>query len=263
MRSPGTFRDGPGDVVARAAALADAVRQRQAVFWLALIFGPFLVGYVLAALVLFPAPIFATSRFVPSVMGLPLSEAQTVLENAGLEPGDAETVSHPSAPRGTVVWQAPPPDVAVPEGTAIALSVSGGPQRVPVPDLTGYDAPLARDLLEAAGLAIGRVDSTQAPVPKGVVVNSRPPAGTPLMPGSDVTLVVSIGAPTISVPNLLGLTVEEAQVILEDASLVLGPSVTRSSMSGAPGTIIQQNPGANTLAAPGTAVDVVVARGRQ
>lgn len=244
----------------RAAALARFVRENRAVFWIALFVGPVIVGYLFAALVLFPAPIFAATRPVPQVVGRTLEDARATLQQAGLSVGETETMSHPTAPRGTVVWQDPPARIGVPEGTAVALSLSSGPQRVPVPDLTGYDAPLARQLLEAAGLAVGRIDSTQAPMPKGVVVNSRPPAGTPLTPGTGVTLVVSIGAPTITVPNLIGLTVEEARAALEEVGLAIGTSMRRTSSAGRPGTIIQQNPGPSTLAAPGTPVDVTVAR---
>ncbi|MFQ6045708.1 MAG: PASTA domain-containing protein [Gemmatimonadales bacterium] len=226
----------------------------------ALLVGFAILGYLFAALVLFPAPIFATAQAVPLVVGVSLQDARATLSEAGLTTGEVETVTHPTRARGTVVWQDPPPGVEVLEGTAVSLSVSGGPQRVPVPDLTGYDVTIARRLLEAAGLAVGRVDSSQAPVERGVVVNTRPPAGATLRPGTPVTLVVSVGAPTISVPNLVGLTLEEAGEVLDQTRLKLGTWVPQTSLSAEPGTIISQDPAPATLAAPGVAVDVTVAR---
>jgi serine/threonine-protein kinase len=222
-----------------------------------------LVGYLFAAIVLFPAPIFATATTVPRVMGQDVGSARTTLREAGLAIGEVETVQHPAALRGRVVWQDPPPEVAVPEGTPVTLEVSAGPQRVPVPDLTGYDADVGRRLLEAAGLAIGRFDSTQAPLKRGVIVNTRPPAGAVLLPGSRVTLVVSAGAPTITVPNLVGLTRDEAREVLEQAGLALGTWIFRTSNTAEPGTILDQDPAANTLSAPGAAVNVTVARRRR
>lgn len=250
-------------MTSRLAPLTAFARRHPSLAWVMAVVGPGLLGYLFTALVLFPAPIFASSRTVPRVIGLALSDAEQTLNQANLDVGTTETLAHPTAARGVVVWQDPPPQVAVPEGTPVRLGVSGGPQRVPVPDLTGYDAPLAGQLVQASGLTVGRIDSTQAPVPKGVVVNTRPPAGTPLSPGTGITLVVSVGAPTISVPNLIGLSIDDARAALEEVGLTLGTSIYRTSQAGAPGTVIQQNPQANTLAAAGTAIDVTVARRRQ
>src|SRR3972149_5839416 len=61
-----------------------------------------------------------------------------------------------------------------------------------------------------------------------------------------VTLVVSIGAPTITVPDLRGLTLEEARLILEQAGLTLGTYFRRTSDERA-GTIIHQTPAPGTL----------------
>jgi serine/threonine-protein kinase len=70
---------------------------------------------------------------------------------------------------------------------------------------------------------------------------------------------VSVGAPTIVVPDLAGLTLEEARAVLEQAGLTLGTYFRRAS-SARPGTIVEQRPAAGTLAAPGVAVDVILAR---
>ncbi len=222
--------------------------------------GTFLLGYLVAALVLFPAPIFAATKSVPRLIGLARAEAESRLESDGLLLGDIHGVTHPSAARGQIVWQDPPTGVGVPEGTLVELTVSNGPQRTPVPDLLGYDATIARQLLEASGLRVGRVDSTQAPVPQGVVVSTRPSTGSTILPGSAVTLVVSVGAPTITVPDLTGLTREEAETVLQQVGLSLGTTARRASGSVPPGTIVQQNPRSGTLSAPGTAVDIFIAR---
>ncbi len=230
--------------------------------WLATFAGTFLVGYLVATLLLFPAPIFASSTVVPPLIGMTQEVAEAVTTRSGLTPGAAEGVMHPTAPRGQVVWQNPPAGVAVPEGTEVRIQVSAGPQRVPVPDLVGYEQRLATRLVSAAGLRVARVEQAQSPAPKDVVVTTRPPAGTALVPGADVTLVVSLGAPTITVPNLIGLTEVEAQSALQAVTLVLGTTLLRTSPTDVPGTIITQTPAPGTLAAPGTAVMVTIARER-
>jgi serine/threonine-protein kinase len=218
------------------------------------------LGYGLAATMLFPAPIITTSRSIPRVLGESEEQARETLRAAGFSLGAIERVPHPTVPAGAVVWQDPPPDVVAPEATEVALTLSAGPQRVPVPDVAGYDAAEARTLIEGAGLRVGSTESTQAPTPRNVAVNTRPTAGTMLAPGSSVILVVSVGAATIRVPTLTGLTLDEARLALETAGLALGTSFAQTTNAAAPGEVFYQEPTAGTLSAPGTVVNVRIAR---
>lgn len=221
----------------------------------------FLFGYVVAATLLFPAPIFPRSQDVPRLLGMPLSEAGEELQSLGLSVADTEYVSHPETPAGRVVWQDPPASVAVPEGARLTLAVSRGPRPVQVPDVTGYDREVAMQLIEAAGLTVARVDTGVAPAERGVVVSSSPTAGRSLNPGSGVGLFVSVGNATIRIPDVTGLSVEEATVLLEEAGLVLGRTRTRTTSVHEPDLIFEQSPAGGTLSAPGAAVNVIVARG--
>jgi len=229
-------------------------------FWLGV---AALTGYLLAALFVFPAPVFPHHQQVPRVIGLPLAEARQAIAAAHLGTVDNGTEPHPSAAAGTVIWQDPPPGVEAPANLRVALVASSGPQRVPVPDVAGLDGALATKLIAAAGLTVSRVESVSAAVPTGQTMLTRPAAATALVPGSGVGLVVSRGAPTITVPDLLGLSPLDARTRLEAAGLSIG-GVTRQRTSDAtPGTVVAQRPAAGTLAAPGTLVDVVVARSPQ
>jgi serine/threonine-protein kinase len=236
--------------------------RRRAVAVVGVFVGTLLLGYALAATLLFPAPIIATSRSIPRVLGVEEERAREDLRAAGFGIGAIDRVPHPTVPAGAVVWQDPPPDVVAPEATDVALTLSTGPQRVPVPDVAGYDAEDARTLIEGAGLRVGSTESTQAPTPRNVAVNTRPPAGTTLPPGTSVVLVVSVGAATIRVPALLGLTVDEARLALETAGLALGTAFAQTTNAAAPGEIFYQEPSAGTLSAPGTVVNVRIARSR-
>ncbi|HEX9581211.1 MAG TPA: PASTA domain-containing protein [Gemmatimonadales bacterium] len=219
-----------------------------------------LVGYGAAAFFLFPAPIFASSQRVPRVIGLTAEEAGTALTAAQLKPEQGEPIRHPTYAAGVVAWQDPPPDVMVPQGTGVALAVSVGPPRIPVPDVSGHAGAVAQLVIESSGLRVGAYDTAQTAAPRGVVVNTRPPAGTVLSAGRPVTLVVSGGAPTITVPSVLGLAIAEAGTALEQSGLALGTYFWRTAGAARPGTVIEQRPAAGTLAAPGTAVHVVLAR---
>ena len=217
-------------------------------------FAVFIVaGYFVAALFIFPAPFFAATKAVPNLIGMREADAQEALQAEGLLPGDRETLNHARAPSGRVVWQDPPAGVVVPEGTSIQLSVSQGQQQIPVPDVANYTGELARVLIESAGL-IPLVVRVQTPLPAGEVENTRPRAGAPLLPDDTVRVLVSIGPATVVMPDLSGMTLEQAQDTLETLGLVRGGFFPANSRAQEPGTIFRQQPPAGTLAAPGTRV---------
>jgi serine/threonine-protein kinase len=233
---------------------------RQALRNLAIFVGAILAGYMIAAFVLFRAPIFNQTSTVPRVIGLSLDSARALLEKAQLKYRESDKVPHPTQPPNHVVWQDPPADVVVTAGTTIDLSLSSGPPRVLVPDVAGFDEGTARTLSEAAGLTV-TTEQSQTAAPKGVVVNTRPPAGTALSPGRPVTLVVSVGAPTITVPDVVGLTLQEARTRIEQAGLKSGTTLRHSiTTTDAAGVVVEQRPPAGTLSAPETAVDLVISQ---
>lgn len=233
---------------------ADVVRWA---FWLGV---AALTGYLVVTLFVFPTPLFPHRQVVPRVLGLPLAEARRDIAATNLGIIDNGTAPHPSAPPGTVIWQDPPPGVVAPANLRVALTVSSGPPHIPVPDVAGLELDLATRLITAAGLSVGRVDSVQAGVPPGLAMQTRPAAATTVAPGSKVNLVVSRGAPTITVPDLLGLSPQDARARLQQAGLEMG-GMTRQRTEGlTPGTVMGQRPAAGTLAAPGTLVDIILAR---
>jgi eukaryotic-like serine/threonine-protein kinase len=225
--------------------------------------GALIAGYLTAYLLLFPAPLFGGHRVVPRVLGLPLAAASALVQKAGLALQDGGSEPHPTAPQGTVIWQDPPPGVSAPADLRVTLVSSDGPPKIPVPDVAGLEVGLAERLIAAAGLAVAGVDSVQAAAPRGIAMVTRPPATSVLAPGAPVTVVVSRGAPTIGVPDLLGLSQADARSRLEQDGLALGTVTRRRTGDANPGTVVAQQPAAGTLAAPGTVVDIVVARSAQ
>jgi eukaryotic-like serine/threonine-protein kinase len=237
--------------------------RRRAARWLGLGVGAVLAGYLTAYLILFPAPILPGHQAVPRVLGLTVAEAQTEVQKARLQVVDGGAEPHPTASQGVVIWQDPPPGIIAPEGTKVTLVSSAGPPKIPIPDVSGLDAALAQSLVTAAGLVVTQVESVQAAAPTGLAMLTRPPAGTALAPGAGLTVVVSRGAPTISIPDLLGMASADARTRLEQDGLQLGTVTRRRTAEASPGTVVAQRPAAGTLASPGTVVDIVVARSPQ
>jgi len=239
------------------------IDRRRAGFWVFVGLGTVIAGYLTAYLILFPAPLLPGHQAVPRVLGLSLAEAQGEIQKAQLQVNDGGAEPHPTASQGTVIWQDPPPGVIAPEGAKVTLVSSAGPPKIPVPDVAGLDAALAQSLVAAAGLVVSQVESVQAASPTGLAMMTRPPAGTALAPGAGLTVGVSRGAPTIAVPDLLGMASADARTRLELEGLQLGTVTRQRTTSASPGTVVSQRPAAGTLAAPGTVVDIVVARSPQ
>ncbi len=151
-----------------------------------------LAGYLVAALVFFPAPLLSNEREVAVVGGMNQAEAKRELERQGLTDTVLAREPHPTAPLGTVIWQDPPPGVAVPRGTVVSLVLSSGAPTVIVPDIRGYDADLATRILAAAGLRVDGLDSVDTKeVPVGMAGGTDPAAGERLPVGRAVTLHIA------------------------------------------------------------------------
>jgi len=237
-----------------------AIQGRTAQRWGLYVLGAIVAGYLTAYLVLFPTPLLHGRDVVPRVVGLTVTEASTAVQKAGLQVQDGGSEPDPTAPKGVVTWQDPPGGVSAPAGLRVTLVSSDGPSKIPVPDVSGLAGALAQRLVEAAGLSATPAESVQAASPPGVTMLTRPSAGSLVGARAPVTIVVSRGAPTIPVPDLLGMSQADARTRVEIEGLQLG-TVTRRRTAGAnPGTVVAQQPVAGTLAAAGTVVDIVVAR---
>ncbi len=157
------------------------------------------VGYLIAAAWMSPVPLFSSDHAVPRLLDLPVAEVEPKLAALGFRGRAGAARSHPTIPAGRVAWQDPPAGMVLGENAVIAYAPSNGPAPVPVPDVIGFSRQEADRVLAAAGLRTGVVDTVAAEPEPGVVIATRPAAGTARAPGESVDLVVS-GRP---LPSLL------------------------------------------------------------
>jgi eukaryotic-like serine/threonine-protein kinase len=126
---------------------------------------------------------------VPDVVGKSFDEAQSTLQAAGFKVTRVDKESEKSA--GTVLSQNPKSGGRIDSGSTIALTVAKEPSQVPVPDVTGEDAPAAIAALSGQGVVIDQ-QSEDVPTPDGdgVVLEQSPTGGKKAKKGSKVTIVV-------------------------------------------------------------------------
>ncbi|MFC6694456.1 Stk1 family PASTA domain-containing Ser/Thr kinase [Nocardioides daphniae] len=132
------------------------------------------------------------------------------------------------------------------------------------PSVLGMNRAEATAALEQAGLEVEVGDpSYSEDVPVDDVVATDPGPGDRVLPGETVTLSLSQGPERYDVPKLAGLSVDDAQRALEETKLEFGRQVDKYHDSVPEGQVISSNPKAGTTLRPGTAVNVVVSKGRE
>jgi beta-lactam-binding protein with PASTA domain len=236
------------------------VVSRRFLVGLAVVAGASLLGYLLAAVVLFPAPITGDTVVVPSVLGQPFASAEATLQAAGFRVRREAETPHPTALGGVVVWQDPPPDMQLPPSAMVRLTVSTGPESSVVPDVVNLHLDLARSVLGEAGFRVVGVDSVASLTTPGTVLATRPGLGVVRRPGDTVTLVVSRGPADIQVPALRGLTRDQAADRLEAIGLLVG-YVRYADLPGArPGAVLEQRPAPGVRLPRRSRVDLTLAR---
>ncbi|HXF71003.1 MAG TPA: Stk1 family PASTA domain-containing Ser/Thr kinase [Actinomycetota bacterium] len=133
--------------------------------------------------------------------------------------------------------------------------------RVVVPSVIGDALGEATARIEARGLDVGNVDEVFCARPPGVVCRQDPRPGERVPRGAEVDLFLSKGPRPVVVPDLTGMSQQDAEAALERRDLQLGTVTPREvdPAEAEPGTIVDQFPEAGQPVPPGTAVDVVVA----
>ncbi|QDW29446.1 PASTA domain-containing protein [Arthrobacter sp. KBS0702] len=155
---------------------------------------------------------------LPELTGKSLDDAKSALNGAGMALGPVTESYDDAAAAGTVLSQTPPKGTAAKHGTPVALTVSKGPQPIPVPDVRGKDQDAAVKALEAAGLkaVVAPEPVFDRAVAKGKVAGQDPATGN-LTKGGTVTLTISKGPKFVQVPDVFRKPEAEAVKALKDA----------------------------------------------
>lgn len=203
---------------------------------------------------------------VPDVRNLTQAEALSQLEAAKLQASVTRSPSD-TVDKGLVIEQTPAAGQQVPEGTTVGVVVSDGAavENVDVPDVADMTQADAEKTLKDAGLKVQVAENPSADVAAGSVVTQVPAAGESVAPGTTVAIVISTGPPAaadeVSVPNVVGLTVAEAQQTLSDAGFE-AQTVPAAAGSGKPANeVVAQTPAGDSTAQSGSTVVVFYSTG--
>jgi serine/threonine-protein kinase len=156
--------------------------------------------------------------------------------------------------------QLPYADAVVKEGRRAYLTVSKGVERIRVPRLYGMTQRDARLALMRNGLILGSVAfRSDSSASAGTIIAQSVAEGTPMQRESTIDIVISTGG-GMPVPDLVGLTLAEAQQIIEANGFAMGPTVLRASSAFEPGTVIGQSPKSDSAVKASTPISLIIAK---
>jgi uncharacterized repeat protein (TIGR03803 family) len=137
---------------------------------------------------------------VPNLASDTVAAATNALHAAGLALGTQTAASNTTVPSGEVISQTPAAGASVASESAVSVTVSSGPATASVPNLVADTVAQATSALSAAGLTLGgQITASSATVPSGEIISQTPSAGTNVLKGSAVAIVVSSAAPVSEV----------------------------------------------------------------
>jgi eukaryotic-like serine/threonine-protein kinase len=209
----------------------------------------------------------STASFVPVGVAEPAAAAAT----AAAAPVAVE--APPEAPADVPPPDGPPGEpprrgrnlllgllgVAALVGIVLLALLLGRADQKPVPLVLGKTLDSARTELEAAGFKVD-IDRRSDLAPVDTVFRQVPSANAKVDEGSTVTLFVSNGPTTVKMPDVLGLTEQDARRRVRHVGL--RPSLEQENSRKAPeGNVIRTDPGPGKAIERGSRVTLVVSSG--
>ena len=161
---------------------------------------------------------------IPALLGKSENDAKTILQDLDLVlVVDGEEKS--DKPKGTIIKSMPNEGTTVKKKSQVKVILSEGPEKVSVPDVRNISLGEAQDYIVSAGLKVGKItEEDNESYGEGIVIRQNPQPNTTVKKGDTVNIVVSKGAAVklTKVPNLNGMTIDEATNVLNVSNLQLG-----------------------------------------
>jgi serine/threonine-protein kinase len=151
---------------------------------------------------------------VPQVTGQTWPQADKALKAAGLIPAQPSYQASASIPQGVVISTDPVAYTHWPIDKPVHVVVSAG---VPLPDFVGQQVGAAQGAAQSGGFSINQVPDNNSSQPAGTITRQSPPPGSPITSGEVVTVWVSAGPQQVPVPNVQGMSINDAERTLAAA----------------------------------------------
>ncbi|MBU8933879.1 MAG: PASTA domain-containing protein [candidate division Zixibacteria bacterium] len=236
--------------------------KRKLAFWVAVPLICLLLGYwIMDDMVMMAVTRHGSEFALPDYTGQTAIEAQLSLSELGLNHEIASHEYSPGKSKGIILNQFPISGTKVKSNRTIKFVVSAGQRLVYIPFLGGKSVRQAMLDLETVGLTLGEIAwAFSDTLPERVVVFSYPASDTEIPIGSPVNLMVNRGRASnfTYMPQAVGLTLDQAVMLLEDKSLRQGVITYRTDENYLPETVLEQSEPTGTELDVATEIDLVV-----
>ncbi len=204
-----------------------------------------------------------TKLTLANVVGMQYEEAFQLLTDDGLTPvGMAEPES--DSPEGEVFETDPAAGVLISDGQQILLFYRPVSELVEVPDVTGKPILDARSILGEKGFVVADdvIEVVDPAVPIGSVVSQDPGPLSMQKQGTSITLTVSQGKDQVTIPNVVGQSVDDAtQLLMSEPFGLIVSRVDEPNDTVVAGSVIRTEPATDTTVDKGSTIALVVSSG--
>ncbi|MGN1301108.1 MAG: Stk1 family PASTA domain-containing Ser/Thr kinase [Clostridia bacterium] len=227
--------------------------------WIAVIASCILV-FVLAMCITFFALNMGKVKDValPKFEGMTLEEAKIAADEAGIKL-EIEEAFHVEIEEGKIISQDPiyQENYKVKEGSTVKLVVSKGQELVTVTKVIGKKRDEAIKELKDLGLVPEVEEVNSDEIEKDYVIEQEVAEGEEILKGSTIKIKVSMGIEQVEVPDLTGMTEEDAKQALTNAKLKWKSTSTVNDSSKGVG-VVSQTVSPKSMVDKGTEVSITI-----
>ena len=195
---------------------------------------------------------------VPDTVGMQYAQAEQVIIDAGLTPVGNPQPSEGIDP-GIVYAQEPGVGTEVEAGTRILITYQPT-ETVTVPAIQGMLVADATELLASVDLTLVISETREDPaIPVNQIISQSPVASTLVASGSEITVIVSSGASSLTIPNVEGQTADAAtQLLSAEPYLFIVTATEEASTTVDKGRVIRTEPIIGSALPRGSTITVFV-----
>lgn len=227
----------------------------------------------------------ANTVVMPNLLGKTMTEAKIELKDLGIDITLKGSESSSKYSAGQIMEQNIAEGTKVEVGSSVEVTIAGSGSsgtsgsstsstaadstssttdtEVTVPNVVGKDETTARAAIEAAGLTVGTVtEAASDTVTSGLVISQTVAANTKTAKGTKVNLVLSSGASSVKVTDVIGHEQSRAEQELAAAGFQVSVKEAYSSDVRS-GLVISTTPDRGTPAKPGSTVTMTVSQGKE
>ena len=227
----------------------------------------------------------ANTVVMPNLLGKTMTEAKIELKELGIDITLKGSESSSKYSAGQIMEQNIAEGTKVEVGSSVEVTIAGSGSsgtsgsstsstaadstssttdtEVTVPNVVGKDEATARAAIEAAGLTVGTVtEAASDTVTSGLVISQTVAANTKTAKGTKVNLVLSSGASSVKVTDVIGHEQSRAEQELAAAGFQVSVKEAYSSDVRS-GLVISTTPDRGTPAKPGSTVTMTVSQGKE